>query len=177
MKLIKVFLIVFSLIGCNNSNSNKDLKPILKYENKLTKFIDKIKNNDTLIIRVNGSVCQGRRFEEDIFIKKNDSIYLQTKIVSDRLKDSVKILNSIQYKYLEMDTLNFENFILYLKMKKELKTEQSSIIVQEIYKKDTLTFFSEQLNDRLKTLSYYENIKRLIYPNESFYKIPNVPIK
>ena len=81
-----------------------------------------------------------------------------------------KTLNQTHYKISKSDTLNYENLFQFLTKIKKPISKNPSIILEVIYKKDTLTFYSESLNERLKILSYYGKIQGRIFPEENFYK-------
>jgi len=158
-------VVTIFLITCNGRSNQREFD--LKTD--LPQFSNKMNNGDTLVVKLDGSICMSDNHEKGIFIKKNDSVYLTTHIQSVIFNDH-KTLSQTNYITSKSDTLNYENFFQFLTKIKRPISKNPSIILEVIYKKDTLTFYAQSLGERLKILSYYVKIQGRIFPDENFYK-------
>ena len=167
IRIILILLILIGLNSCYTKNNNTSIN----LNKDLFHFSSKMNNNDTIVLNVNLSNCEWEEYETNYIIKKNNKISL--KITNENYYDGKKDFKSVKYEYSNLDSLNFEDFFLYLAKKNVIKDRNHFISI--IHKLDTLYFYSKSLNDLLDNLGYYRLITIKYYPDEERYKIPEPP--
>lgn len=163
MKKISILLILFVVFSCKKESKFNLRRDIYDFSNKM-------ENSDTLVIRANLSACLSSHSEKLILIKKQDKIHLSNEIDDDFFGE--KKLKNVIYNFNSKDTLNLEN--LFLKVRKDTILQSNQrYFIQAIYKRDTISFTTQNLSEKLMKGGHFGLIMRRLYPNEEVYQ----PIK
>ena len=178
MKNVVLLIIGFALIlGCSEKNAKKINESISSFDLKkdIYNFSEKMENGDTLILNAELSVCTSESHDSNLIFKLNDSVFIQSLIEEMSPRKLTITLKKTQYKFLNNDTLNFENLFTSLKDNRTQPKYHKHYTFEIIHKMDTVKFYSENLIKILKHLEYYYRIKERIYPNETYFKPVKVP--
>ncbi len=172
-KLIIVFLfsLFFTTTSCKNKNTIEE-KSIstsnFSLKEDITHFSETMKDEDTIFVCADLSVCMLRLKYYNCITKNHDTVFIETKSIetSESMNETIDYGKVIYTKDLE-DSLNFEDMFLYMQQYADNKDNTCFSTLQITYKTDTLHY---KLNGILKILDfteYYMAIVYKYYPNFS----------
>jgi hypothetical protein len=137
-------------------------------------FSELMTEKDTLRIKTDMWICENEREENDLIIKQGDSVIIHVQVFENGKKFDFGIRKYEPKKY---DTLTFENLFLKLE-NRVINRERTSKTIEIIHnRKDTLTFCTHGLMEKLFVSNYTWKIKDQIYFDKNYYKPLPIPPK
>ncbi|MCB0539282.1 MAG: hypothetical protein KDE33_17330 [Bacteroidetes bacterium] len=141
----------------------------------LFRFSSRMTESDTLEVFVNTTSCEAFGYENNIITKHQDQVYIKTYVSWPWLEQGEIELDQVIYLYDPDDSLNLEDFFLYLDSIGSPKERNNWCFVQVSYGQDSICYYSEDLSDIHLKMNYYRQIKMRLYPEEKIYQ-PKVVI-
>jgi len=156
--------------GCSQKPHNKRQLSTFSLERDIYHFSEKMNNGDTLYLTASIGACFDYTIEYNTIFKKNDSVFIQSRLENLPLANTTKTLPQKLYTYNQRDTLNFENLFYSLRndITRPKKNEHNTF--QVIFNKDTIEFVCKNLMVHLEKASFYKRIKERFYPSETTFK-------
>ncbi|GAT62145.1 hypothetical protein [Paludibacter jiangxiensis] len=166
MKLFPILFVMFIFFGCSQKPNNKRQLSTFSLERDIYRFSEKMNNGDTLYLTASIGACFDYTIEYNTIFKKNDSVFIQSRLENLPLANTTKTLPQKLYTYNQRDTLNFENLFYSLRnnITRPKKNEHNTF--QVIFNKDTIEFVCKNLMVHLIKTDYYKRINMRIYSHE-----------
>ncbi|MCQ9637075.1 hypothetical protein MP477_19190 [Chryseobacterium sp. WG23] len=162
MKSIFFIILSLSLFSCQHKSEfdlNRDL-----YQ-----FSEKMENGDTMKVKTELSACTFFAFEVYIFIKQNDSLFLEKYSQIDTGGKRTQTLPKIIYKMKANDPLSFENYLKYLNKEDKPDHKSNFPLVSVHYKNQKRNFYDDGLRDKFIKLDRLLLVKENMYPTDTFF--------
>lgn len=161
---------VFIFFGCSQKPDNKRQLSTFSLERDIYRFSEKMNNGDTLYLTASIGACFDYTIEYNTIFKKNDSVFIQSRLENLPSPNTKKTLPKKLYVYHQGDSLNFENLFYSLRkdVTKAKKNEHNTF--QVIFNGDTIEFVCKNLMVHLRKTDYYKRINARIYPSETTFK-------
>lgn len=170
MKRAIIFLALSTLLSCKHESK-------FNLEKDLYQFSEKMENGDTLEVDINHSACMFAAFETYLFLKQNDTLFLETHSEISSFEKQQQTLPKIVYPFKPNDSLSFESYFKYLKKENKANRKYSPSLVTVYYpnKNQTQYFNDDGLDDKFKKLDKLFLIREKLYPNDKFFEVPEPP--
>ena len=170
MSVKKHIILVFYLlliIGCKEKpypEKSEITKSDFDYKTFYSEFSSKMKNNDTLNLGLNLSMCAWREYDEVVITKRNGQLYFKLK---QKTIPSDTVIYFPEVKYTPNSyTNNLENMMKDFDPNYTNKTSSPFFIVSSPNKKDSLLLRTTGLGDRGRSIEMYNNLLYELYPEK-----------
>lgn len=167
----KIFSLTILLLFSCKHESRFDL------EKDLYQFSQKMENGDTLEVKVDHSACMFAAFENYIFVKQNDTLFLETHSEISSFGKQQQTLSKIPYFINLNDSISFENFFKYLEKENKPQRDYDFPLITVHYsnKNQTKYFNDDSLKDKFEKLDKLFLVREKLYPNDKFFEVPEPP--
>lgn len=168
--IIFLFSLLFITTSCHRENihdekiiSNSDFS----LEKDIFKFSETMKDEDTIFVCADLSVCMLRLKYYNCITKSHDTVFIETKSIETLESGNETIdLGKVVYKKDSEDTLNFEDMFLYMQQYADSKENTCFTTLQIAYKTDTLYYDLNSVVKILDFTKYYVDIMYKYYSGE-----------
>ncbi|WP_196889872.1 hypothetical protein [Aureivirga sp. CE67] len=163
-KKLYILILVFGILiyGCK-----QNIKPEIsefKVAQHYSEFTTKMKNNDTLNIGVNLSMCMWREYDQLQITKSNDSIFLQ--LIEKRVMDDESIRFNKVFYDLKDDTLNLKKMMTDFDVNYQEKKSSPFFIIINPTERGNILLRTSGLGNREFNMERYQKIMTELYPIE-----------
>lgn len=179
MRLFIPSILLVILFGCGTESEKEVTEAIevsnFNLESDYLNFKEKMEDGDTLRVFADLSICTSWHVEENLFVKHNGKVYLQSENEGEFVDSLEMSLPQVEYAKCISDTLAFEAFFKYLGEERKFGDEEHHGQITISYKGDTIRYRSHDLIDAMRTVDYYIQIKRCLFPEVELYQPVEVP--
>ena len=170
MTLKKYKILVFCVplfLGCKEKaflGKSEFTKSNFDYKSLYGEFSSNMKNNDTLNLGLNLSICGWREYDEVVITKRNSQLFFQLK---QKTIPSDTIIHFPEVRYIPNSYItDLETMIKSFDPNCSKETGSPFFIISSPNKNDSLLLYTEGLEDRGRNIEMYNNLLYELYPKQ-----------